>query len=227
MDRLFQMLLFTSNVGAVNVTQTSAQTWLIQTRVLLLNSPMKERNGFDTSLLVLLACLQLHAVFLYVSQWFCPLQIAPSLYSLTPHWGCCFDQIHQSTKSPPALGLGSLCVWLKWFSWAFISTASNHLCTILLNCARLYWNWRFDGLYGAQEAPCDVDGQLPVDDIFLFLWLVLDTSWLKYSAQSSCVKFSGFSLGQNPIRRKRAAIQISLLSSYFTSVPLGSDLVNN
>lgn len=55
MDRLFQMLVFTSSIGAVNVTQTSAQTWLIQTRVLMLISPLKERNGFDTSLLVLLA----------------------------------------------------------------------------------------------------------------------------------------------------------------------------
>lgn len=34
------------------------------------------------------------------------------------------------------------------------------------------------------------------------------------------------SMRQNPIRRKRAAIQ-SFLSSYFTSVSLGSDLVNN
>lgn len=32
---------------------------------------------------------------------------------------------------------------------------------------------------------------------------------------------------QNPIRRKRAAIQISLRCFYFTAVPLGSDLVNN
>lgn len=230
MDRLFQMLIFTSNEGAVNVTQTSAQSWLIQTRVLMLISPMKERNGFDSSLLVLLACLQLHAVLLYVSQWFCPLQIAPSLQSLTPHWGCCFDQIHQSTKSPPALGLGSLCVWLKWFSWAFISTVNNHLCTILsLNSKlcptllKLKASWALWSTGGAvwrgRTTSCEVD------DIF---FIPLVGYWhLVASAQSSCVTCSGFSLGQNPIRRKRAAIQISLLSSYFASVPLGSHLVNN
>lgn len=162
--------------------------------------------------------LQLHAVFLYVSRWFSPLQIAPSLCSLTPHWGCCFDQIHQSTKSPPALGLGSLCVRLKWFSWAFISTVNNHLCTILLNFSNFIEIEGFMGSIGAQEASCDVDGQLPVKLMTYFYssgWLSTLRGW---SIELRAPAYR---------RRKRAAIQISLLSFYLISVPLGSNLVNN
>lgn len=84
--------------------------------------------------------------------WFSLLQIALSLYSLTPHWGCCFDQIHQTTKSHPVVGLGSVFGRLNWFFWAFISTYflsantkySQHIkiSASFPNFAWFHWNCR-------------------------------------------------------------------------------------
>lgn len=196
----------------------------------MLISPMKERDGFDWSLLVLLACLQLHAVFLYVSQW------------EHSHGSARYKSLHRYIHWLPA-GAAALSIYTKalnhpqhlgwvvyvcetkviFMSFYFHGKQSPHDSPKLCSFIEIEG---FMGSIGAQEAPGDVDGQLPVKLTTYFYsswWL----STLKHSAQSSCVMFSGFSLGQNPIRRKRAAIQISLLSSYFTSVPLGSDLVNN
>lgn len=49
-------------------------------------------------------------------------QIALLLYSLTPHCGCCFDQIHQTTNHTQLLGWVVCLYWLNWFFWALIST---------------------------------------------------------------------------------------------------------